>query len=184
MEQKYYIIYQGQPAGPMDAARLQSYGLTPDSAIWHEGLPDWVKASTVPELAPYLYHTNPGTVNVPPVQPFGSPQTASAYPSYGQKPVYGPAVPHKNWLTPAIIATVLGFLFSCIGVVFGIIAITQASAANNAYARGDEYEGERRNSSAKTWTIVTYVLCGIGLLISILCLAFAGNAGFDIYMNR
>ena len=61
-------------------------------------------------------------------------------------------------------------------MIFWIIAITQANSANNAYARGDKFEGDRLNSSAKTWTIVTYVLSGLGIIGSVfwVILTFTG----------
>lgn len=50
----YYIIYNGQKFGPMPAGELVNYGLNPDSEVWTEGMPNWVKAFEVPELAPYI----------------------------------------------------------------------------------------------------------------------------------
>lgn len=51
---KYYIIIDGQPAGPFDLATLATQGLTLQSTVWCEGMPDWAPASTVPELVDYL----------------------------------------------------------------------------------------------------------------------------------
>ncbi len=179
MEQNYYIIIDGQQRGPMNLASLVQSGLNPDSLVWCPGMPDWAKASTVPELQAWL---NPKQEQ--PQSPYQQPQAgpypqspyqhpqANPYQQPYQQPYPGQYPPqpvnHTNWMTPAIIATVLGALFSCIGLIFGIIAITQASSANNAYARGDVYEGDRCNANAKTWTIVTYVLCGLGLIVGII----------------
>ena len=189
----YYIIINGQQQGPMSIAELVQRGLKPESIVWRPGMEDWVPASEVPELREWLSQSNaepqptycrqaeaprepykypePGV----PHNPYGQPQ--QPYPPYSPNPYqnpygqpYGPnQVPrHTNWMTAAIIATVIGALFSCIGLVFGIIAITQASSANNAYARGDVYEGDRYNSKAKTWTIVTYVVCGLGFIATVI----------------
>ena len=81
---------------------------------------------------------------------------------------------YTNWLPWAIGATVVGFLFSCIGVIFGIIGIVQANKANNFYSAGDVPQGNAANSSAKTMTIIAFVLGGIGLLISIIWLGSVG----------
>lgn len=67
-------------------------------------------------------------------------------------------------MTPAIIGTVIGALFSCIGLIFGIIAINSAGKANSAYQMGDYVNGASYNSTAKTMTIISYVLAGIGLI--------------------
>ncbi len=50
----YFIIINGQPAGPYDLNALVAQGLTPASTVWCEGMSDWAPASTVPELAEYF----------------------------------------------------------------------------------------------------------------------------------
>lgn len=73
----------------------------------------------------------------------------------------------KNWLTLAIVSTVCGFLFSCVGLIFGLIAVSKANKANKAFAFGDWQTGEKYNSSAKTMTIIAFILAGIGLVGSV-----------------
>lgn len=101
-------------------------------------------------------------------QPYGQQQQQyhSAYGTnnpYGNRPV---ETGRFNWMTWAIVATVLGFLFSCIGMIFGIIAINAASKANNAYAVGDYVTGDSNNSTAKTMTIIALVIAGLGIIAS------------------
>ena len=89
---------------------------------------------------------------------------------YGREPYnrnpYGGSSMRTNWLPWAIGATVTGFFFSCIGVIFGIIGIVQANKANNCYSVGDDRQGDSANSMAKTMTIIGYVLAGIGLIVT------------------
>jgi hypothetical protein len=56
---------------------------------------------------------------------------------------------------------------SCIGMVFGIVAIVQANKANRYYAEGVQIAGDSANSTAKTMTIIGLVIAVIGLLYSI-----------------
>lgn len=102
-------------------------------------------------------------------QPYRQPQQPQN--PYGQNPYGQPQQPygqyHYNWMTWAIIGTVVGFLFSCIGLIFGIIAINASSKANTAYAMGDNLTGDANNSTAKTMTIIALVLGGVGLLVTI-----------------
>lgn len=212
MEKNYFIIIEGRQTGPLSIEELVRHGLTPESIVWREGLPDWTQARNLPELQSVLHpslqeeesafggyaepqatqtygnfgqkQTDFGTDNTPRYgqqPPYGQPSCGQngcegygnnqyGRPGYGIPPGrgYTPGPRPYNWMTAAIVATVLGALFSCIGMVFGIIAIVQASNANSAYARGDVYEGDRCNSQAKTWTIVTYCLTGLGVLF---CLA-------------
>ena len=83
-----------------------------------------------------------------------------------QQPAYGDMKPRTNWLTWAIIATVLG-LCSCLGMIFGIIGIVNANKANSAYAMGDEATGDSSNSTARTMTIIALILDGLGIIGSI-----------------
>lgn len=150
---EYYIIKNNNRIGPIGYADLMSYGLTPDTPVWHEGMADWKAASTLPELAELF------APQTPPYRQYA--------PGYTPTPT-GMPIPHTNWLPWAIVGTVLGCLCSCIGLIFGIIAIVKANNANNAYAIGDGITGDRENSSAKTMTIISLVIAGVGLIISVL----------------
>lgn len=112
---RYYIAENGQPAGPFEPNELLARGLTVNSLVWGEGMPNWTSASQVPELMallsgqPYnpsnvdmqLPQTPPmGEVQLPQVPPFGGQQQQPApYGTpYGQgqtnqpyaPPQYGP----------------------------------------------------------------------------------------------
>lgn len=110
--------------------------------------------------------------------PYGQPYNPK--PQYQQNQ-YGPyQQAPKNWLTLAIVATVCGFLFSCIGGIFGIIGIVQANKANDAYRMGNDLIGDAANGTAKTMTIISFVLAGIGLIVSGINIwgVFSGLNGF------
>ena len=95
---------------------------------------------------------------------YGQPQYGQ--PQYGQ-PQHGLPADWTNWLPWAIISAVLGFSFSCIGLIFGIIAINNANKANRLIRCGQEQEARSVNNSAKSMTIVSLVLAGIGLVASV-----------------
>ena len=50
----YYVAYDGQQAGPFDAARLRadsgSGRLTRDTLVWKQGMAQWTRAGDVAEL--------------------------------------------------------------------------------------------------------------------------------------
>lgn len=187
METIYYIIKDGQQVGPMTVEELLRNGLNLGSIVWHPGLPDWTRAGNVPELAALLQEPvqpgpqaapQQGPQQAPPPgyqtgyqQPYGQPYGQPQNPGYQQP--YAPHNPQtyrrSQWMTAAIIATVIGFLFSCIGGILGVVGIIQASNANSAFDRGDYNEGERLDANAKTWTIISYVVTGLGFLA---CIAF------------
>ena len=120
---------------------------------------------------------------------YGSPQPNYDQPNYGQtNPTYGQQnsnygfqnslqsgyqrlINRKDWLAPAIIATVLSAC-SCIGIIFGIIAIVQANKANTLYAAGYEQQAERANSNAKTMTLITFGFAVLSILGGIINVIF------------
>ena len=48
---RYWIIIDDRHAGPFSAQQLIDTGLTADTLVWYEGLPDWTRAANVAELA-------------------------------------------------------------------------------------------------------------------------------------
>ena len=59
-------------------------------------------------------------------------------------------------------ATILAFVFSCIGCIFGIVGIIKASNANDLYRDGFYEMGDQANNLAKIMTIIAFALAGIG----------------------
>lgn len=189
------MIQEGIQTGPFPKEMLRLQGLTPDTFVWREGLADWVKAGTLPDLEDLFNEDSAFGAYAQPLPPeSGSTEVEGAphrdYPKYegqygnswnngqynsrgnngsGYPSPYGgnngQPVPHTNWLAPAIVATVVGALFSCIGMIFGIIGITKASAANRFYDVGDKQRGDMANSSARTMVIIAFVLAAIGIIL-------------------
>ncbi len=155
---EYFVIINGVQSGPLSKDRLMTAGIQPDSYVWRQGLADWVKADTLPELADIFMGDSAfggyGYGNTPP----------DPYTVYGRA---NEPIPHTNWLPWAIVGTIFGALFSCIGMIFGIIGITKANAANKFYNEGFGENGDMSNSSARTMTIIALVLGGIGFLLTV-----------------
>lgn len=48
---EYWIIVDNRHAGPYTGEQLVAAGLREDTLVWYQGIPDWVPAGAVPELA-------------------------------------------------------------------------------------------------------------------------------------
>ncbi len=206
MATTYYIVIDGKQQGPFTQEELRHCNLSTETYIWREGLTNWVKAGTLPELSGILAPLQ-GTDNVY-VQdikiesnraddyrqpPYGQPQApygqqyGQPQPPYGQpvnQPYENGPIEHTNWLPWAIVATVLGFCTSCIGAILGIIGIVQANKANDFYFRGNRVAGDSANNTARTCTIIGLVLAGIGLIGSMALLRSGAFGTFVDAMNN
>ncbi len=160
--EQYFAMFGDTRYGPASIPKLLSQGLTPDTPVWRNGMADWQPASSQPEIMEIISRNNVSR-SVPPQMPTMAPGQ-----QYHNGQQFRGVTPHTNWMPWAIVGTVLGFLCSCIGGIIGIVAITKASQANTFYNQGDDYQGQNANNSAQTWTIVSLVLAGIGIIISLL----------------
>ncbi len=164
----YFAMLGGQRIGPSDPQALAATGISPDTPVWRNGMQDWAPASTQPELMAAI---NGRRQSVPPMPGQASAGNAyygqSGYSRPGQGQPFNPYKQHTNWLPWAVGGTVVGFLFSCIGVIFGIIGIVQANKANEAFAVGNEVAGEQANNTAKTMTIIALAFGGVGLITTV-----------------
>ncbi len=192
MEKEYYIVVNDNRVGPLTYTELAARSIEPSTMVWTAGMPDWARADTMTELMPlfanrtridenesafgsYARPVEPGATQYPkftnqqPNQPYGNNQYG-AYGNPNQQPQQGYSNPPYNWKTLSIVATIVGFLFSCIGGIVGAFAIAQASKAQNALRYGDTFTAQSAASTCKTLCIVSFVLSGIGLIVNILSL--------------
>lgn len=59
MDLLYYTVENGVQKGPFTIENLSTQNLTPDTLVWRQGLSEWQKASSFPELAPLLALSTP-----------------------------------------------------------------------------------------------------------------------------
>ena len=166
--------------GPLSMLQLSERGIEPSTLVWTAGMADWARADCVPELAHLLaYRTRideqesafgtyarPDQPAAGPYGPYEEPQKYGAFNNVRGSGNQGLVKPSTNWKTLAIIATVAGFLFSCVGGIVGGFAIAQANKAENAMRYGDDFTAKSAWSSCKTLCIISFILSGIGLVYS------------------
>ena len=199
MEKEYYIVEGDSRIGPLTLSQLTAKGIEPSTLVWTAGMADWTRADCVPELSPLLasqtrvdesesafgayarpeqpYKDTPYGRNGGYNQPYQQRQNAYYGNRGGDNQGYGQYQSAVNWKTLAIVATIAGFLFSCIGGILGIFAILAANKAENATAYGDDITARTGWSNCKTLTIISFVLTGIGLVANIVVISNIAKLG-------
>ena len=75
--QAYFIADGGTQRGPIPLDQLRAQGLTPDKMVWTDGMPGWLPAHQVPEVAALFgmagqaYAPAGANVYAPPMQAMG-----------------------------------------------------------------------------------------------------------------
>lgn len=87
---QFFIIKDNQNVGPMTPDQLVQFGLQPNSLVWTEGMAEWMPASQVPELMPYLGQAQPAAP-AQPQQPYQQPYQQPAQQQPYQQPYQQPA---------------------------------------------------------------------------------------------
>jgi hypothetical protein len=140
----YYLGKDGQPKGPVGATELHNHGVTAETLLWTQNIPEWRAASTFPELA-WLFSPEK-------VRPAVSPEKA--------RPMAPPQKPN-DLLVWSILATVL----CCLPT--GIVAIIQSNRVNTLYAQKNYLGAQDAAKNAQTWCIISLVLGIIALIIAV-----------------
>ena len=83
----YWTIIDNRHAGPFTAEQLMERGLSPDTPVWHPGLPDWVEAREIPELCSMIESARTAPAPEPPAEPEPQPYAGKPAPQpYAGKP--------------------------------------------------------------------------------------------------
>jgi len=147
---KYWVIINGQQQGPVEESQLPSMGVTRDTMVWREGMPQWQTAGALPELS-YLFNGGYASNT-------NADSTVSDNVNYGNDGGFQPVMP-KTWLTEAILCTI----FCC--VPFGIVGIVFASQVGSAWSQGNYELAEAKSQVAKKWVTISFILGIVGGVI-------------------
>lgn len=133
---EYYLAIGGQQRGPFPKEQLLGQGLRNDTLVWTDGMPQWLRADAVPELASLFAAPPPFTAQPPHAAPVGY-AIPAGYPTPGQY-----ADPNINGTK--IAAGICGILVGGFGVHKFIIGCTGAGMA---------------------MLLISLLSCGIGLAV-------------------
>ena len=185
MDQYYYVDANNQRQGPVFPTDFARLGVTGETLVWRNGMENWAKASTLPELATWIAAPEPPQPPQPepPQQP--GPTGAGTYgqpaggvygqPTGGDRQPYQPGgVPEvmpDTYLVWAILCTVLCCL------PFGIVSIVNATKVEKLWLMGNKEGARKASEDAKKWAIigaVSSVVVGIIYGIITFIVAVAG----------
>lgn len=94
-------------------------------------------------------------------------------PQQGYGSASGPMPP--NYMVPAVIATIAGFLFCCLaGLPAGIASLVFSNQVKSKWNMGDAQGAKKASDNAKLWAIIAGVLSAIGLVFFIYSLSTGG----------
>ena len=176
---QFFYVENGKQVGPVTMEELAGK-ITPDTDVWCDGMSDWTKAGTVPELAAVLngsaqttmsdaafaaqygsandYIGNSQNYGNSQQQPnFGNVQQTNNYSNRkntptGEKP--------NNYLVWAIVVTVFGICM-CLPLVPGIISIVFATKVDQEWSSGNVEAAKQASEKAKLFVIITAALIGV-----------------------
>ena len=174
----YFIIENGQQAGPFSIDQLRIRKITGETMVWHEGMAQWGKAKDVPSLATLLQLGTPPTP--PPTPHYG--QTSQQPPHYGYNPPQPQPQPTQpcpdNHLGLSIVATIMTFV-CCFPIPIGIVALVYSLNVESKWKRGEYAKAESNAKNAKNWGIASIIAAVALFVIMLVIYALLGAACFE-----
>lgn len=114
MGQSFYILQDGQRAGPYFAEQLAAAGLTADTLVWAEGMSEWQLAGRIPALITATQSSWPTAESYQPEESIAVPI------SYHSPTTSRPAPAYSGIVAGASVLQVIGLLFILLGVALGV----------------------------------------------------------------
>ncbi|MFT4177686.1 MAG: CD225/dispanin family protein [Luteolibacter sp.] len=169
---QWYYSKAGTQHGPATqaelAAKIASGEVTSTDLAWRDGMADWLPVSKIPE---FQAGQAGGEAPASPVESVSTPSpytppSASAVPGGGLSA--GQKIPTYLWQSIAVTC------FCCLP--FGIPAIVYAAKVDGLQARGDIAGALAASKSAKTWTIVSFSIGLVVMVVYIIAMVIGASA--------
>ena len=183
----WYYAKQGQQQGPVDTealrGKLASGELAGSDLVWHDGMPEWKPADTVPDLAPVpggAQEPVPGdpaaSVSAAPATPVQSTPSAAPAAVSGEQAVAQPEAGLAEGMpqgTPglAVASLVCGILGIISSFCYGLGLFPSIAAVVCGHMQMKRYKEEGGFESGKGLTIAGLVTGYLGILGGIVWLA-------------
>lgn len=150
----YWVIINNQRLGPLPVEELKNLNIQRDTLVWHEGLRDWSRAASLPELSDIV----PAPAPIPPI-PWRNGLQETPEPHGANR--------QAEPLPPTYLAWNIVVMICCC-IPTGLVGLIYSTMVQPRYMRGD-YDGARKASqNAEIWLIVTIVAGLISLPFQII----------------
>lgn len=169
---QYWIVVNRTHAGPYTVEQLKELGIARDTYAWHRGLPQWVAASEIPELAAALWPAEAEVVATetaaepvrltPPVPPAPARSMAAMAAPVPAPQAVAVEAPEGEECPPTYLwwAIVVTVLFS---LPFGVVAIVFAGQVKKQWRDGD-FAGARRSAERVFWFSIIGFVTGLMMM--------------------
>lgn len=162
----FFVDDQGKQHGPVKAEYFKIHGIAASSLVWFEGLPNWVKASEVSYLKPFIKARGVESLNQPAHYHDHLKSKSVSQSGVGAHHLKLEVEAPKNWIVESVLIT----LFLCLPL--GIISLIYAMRVKPLWDRGEYTESIRVSRVAGAWVkwgfLTIFVIIMLYLVISIL----------------
>ena len=165
MKEYYYLDANKNRIGPLSIEELAAKNINANTLVWKSGLANWVKASSLPELAPLLM------ASVPPQTPPNNAQqnmgnaggynngynNGTNYNNNGTNYNNGGGYYNQNAICPPtnLVWAILSTVLCCLPL--GVVAIVKASQVERHFYAGRYEEAKKASDAARNWSIISAV---------------------------
>ncbi len=176
-EELWHIVIKKKEYGPYRKEELLSMGLTPESPVWTEGMPDWAPAKDVARLSDLLTYSRTTSTkeisapsNATPVKPWAMPIIALVA-TIAAVAVY--VIKQNNGDIYCSMEAEVFVIFNAIPIVTTLISLICAGMAGSKSKQGN-LRGAAMNCGVA-------ISCGLTALIGAAISIYFGCGGFMIY---
>lgn len=144
--QYFYLNSAGAQEGPMTLEQLKKENITPQTLVWHDGMPEWMPAAKLPELSQLFAATAPTVIITQPTSP-ARPVPVNHVPATGNS---------KNNRS-MIIACIVGGILLVAATVFAVLYFTgkddKTPTAVAETSADEEPQAPEPDDDVKTFTV-------------------------------
>lgn len=146
----YWIAIDNQKIGPLPLDEVVKRPVTPDTLVWRDGLPTWVPAGSIPELAEaFGWSHSPAASQNRYVNASTQADTPGNYAPRIENEIPPMPPTYLGWSIAAIL---------CCCMIPAIVALVYALRVSSLYNSGDFKGAEKASNRAELWLIIAVTL--------------------------